>query len=151
MTCRGYFYLHVRDAPTGGMILRAFPRYGDSTPQKQPALKVAFCILSFLRSTQNTDQEFHSWLNDHPITNCGKVIDIYTKCKVKRREVRASECRVPKLFRQKVSPKRMVKLTDRKIKWAVKQVIKKGESTAVVAAIYGISRRMIQQLVREEL
>jgi putative transposase len=42
----------------------------------------------------------------------------------------------------------MVKLTDRKIKWAVKQVIKKGESTAVVAAIYGISRRRIQQLVK---
>jgi putative transposase len=42
----------------------------------------------------------------------------------------------------------MVKLTDRKIKWAVKQVIKKGESTAVVAAIYGVSRRRIQQLVK---
>jgi len=45
----------------------------------------------------------------------------------------------------------MVKLTDRKIKWAVNQVINKGESTAVVAAIYGVSRRRIQQLVREEL
>jgi transposase len=42
----------------------------------------------------------------------------------------------------------MVKLTDRKIKWAVKQVIKKGESTAVVAAIYGVSRRRIQRLVK---
>jgi putative transposase len=41
----------------------------------------------------------------------------------------------------------MVKLTDKKIKWAVKQVINKGESTAVVAAIYGVSRRRIQQLV----
>jgi len=60
-------------------------------------------------------------------------------------------CRVPKLFRQEVSPKRMVKLTDKKIKWAVNQVINKGESTAVVAAIYGVSRRRIQQLVREEL
>ncbi|HUV02554.1 MAG TPA: hypothetical protein VMW67_03795 [Desulfobacteria bacterium] len=45
----------------------------------------------------------------------------------------------------------MVKLTDKKIKWAVKQVINKGESTAVVAAIYGVSARRIQQLVREEL
>jgi hypothetical protein len=45
----------------------------------------------------------------------------------------------------------MVKLTDRKIKWAVKQAIYKSESTAVVAAIYGVSRRRIQQLVREEL
>jgi putative transposase len=42
----------------------------------------------------------------------------------------------------------MVKLTDRKIKWAVKQVIKKGESTAVVAAIYGVSRRRIQRLLK---
>jgi transposase len=41
----------------------------------------------------------------------------------------------------------MVKLTDKKIKWAVKQVINKGESTAVVAAIYSVSRRRIQQLV----
>jgi len=45
----------------------------------------------------------------------------------------------------------MVKLTDKKIKWAVNQVIKKGESTAMSAAIYGVSRRRIQQLVREEL
>ena len=60
-------------------------------------------------------------------------------------------CRVPKLFRQEVSPKFMVKLTDKKIKWAVNQVIKKGESTAMSAAIYGVSRRRIQQLVREEL
>jgi uncharacterized protein with GYD domain len=57
-------------------------------------------------------------------------------------------CRVPKLFRQEVSPKSMVKLTDKKIKWAVKQVINKGESTEVVAAIYGVSRRRIQQLAR---
>ncbi len=42
----------------------------------------------------------------------------------------------------------MVKLTDKKIKWAVKQVINRGESTAVVAAIYGVSRRRIQQLAR---
>jgi transposase len=41
----------------------------------------------------------------------------------------------------------MVKLTERKIKWAVKHVINRGESTAVVAAIYGVSRRRIQQLV----
>jgi hypothetical protein len=42
----------------------------------------------------------------------------------------------------------MVKLTDKKIKWAVKQVINKGESTEVVATIYGVSRRRIQQLVK---
>jgi transposase len=41
-----------------------------------------------------------------------------------------------------------VKLTDKKIKWAVKQVINKDESTAVVAARYGVSRRRIQQLAR---
>jgi len=42
----------------------------------------------------------------------------------------------------------MVNLTDKKIKWAVKQVINKGESTEVVATIYGVSRRRIQQLVK---
>jgi transposase len=41
-----------------------------------------------------------------------------------------------------------VKFTDKKIKWAVKQVINKDESTAVVAARYGVSRRRIQQLAR---
>jgi putative transposase len=41
-----------------------------------------------------------------------------------------------------------VKRTDKKIKWAVKQVINTGESTAVVAARYGVSRRRIQQLVK---
>jgi hypothetical protein len=45
----------------------------------------------------------------------------------------------------------MVQLTDRKINWAVKPAINKGESTAVAAAIYGVSRRRIQQLVRNEL
>ena len=42
----------------------------------------------------------------------------------------------------------MVKLTDKKIKWAVEQVINKGESTELVAAIYGVSRRRTQQLVK---
>jgi hypothetical protein len=42
----------------------------------------------------------------------------------------------------------MAKLTDKKVKWAVKRVINKGESTEVVAAIYGVSRRRIQQLVK---
>ena len=41
----------------------------------------------------------------------------------------------------------MVKLTNKKIRWAVNQVIKKGEDTEVVGRIYGISRRRIQQLV----
>ena len=42
----------------------------------------------------------------------------------------------------------MVKLTDKKIKWAVNQVINKGESTAMVATIYGVSARRIQQLTK---
>ncbi len=42
----------------------------------------------------------------------------------------------------------MVKLTDKKIKWTVKQVINKGESPSVVAAIYGVSARRIQQLAK---
>jgi hypothetical protein len=42
----------------------------------------------------------------------------------------------------------MVKLTDRKIKWAIKQVINKGESTAMVAAIYGVSRRRKQEYIQ---
>jgi len=41
-----------------------------------------------------------------------------------------------------------VKLTDKKIKWAVKQVINKGESTELVAATYDVSRRRIPQLVK---
>jgi len=57
-------------------------------------------------------------------------------------------CRDPKLFRQEASPQLMVKLTGKKIKWAVEQVINKGESTELVAAIYGISKRRIQQLVK---
>jgi len=42
----------------------------------------------------------------------------------------------------------MVKLTNKKIKWAVKPVINKGESTELVAAIYGVSRRRIHQLMK---
>jgi transposase len=42
----------------------------------------------------------------------------------------------------------MAKLTDKKIKWAVEPVINKGESTEVVATIYGVSRRRIQKLVK---
>ncbi len=42
----------------------------------------------------------------------------------------------------------MAKLTDKKIKWAVKPVINKGKSTELVAAIYGVSRRRIPQLVK---
>ncbi len=42
----------------------------------------------------------------------------------------------------------MVKLTDKKIKWAVEQVINNGESTEMVAVIYGVSRRRIQQLAK---
>jgi len=57
-------------------------------------------------------------------------------------------CRVPKLFCHETSPQFMVKLTDKKIKWAVEQVINKGESTEMVAAIYGASMRRIQQLVK---
>ena len=42
----------------------------------------------------------------------------------------------------------MVKLTERKIKWVVNQAINKGESTAGVVAIYSVSRRKIQRLVK---
>jgi len=42
----------------------------------------------------------------------------------------------------------MVKLTDKKSEWTVEQVINKGESTEMVAAIYGVSRRRIQQLLK---
>jgi hypothetical protein len=41
----------------------------------------------------------------------------------------------------------MVKFMDKKIKWAVKPTIQKGESTAGGCAIYGVSRRRIPQLV----
>jgi len=42
----------------------------------------------------------------------------------------------------------MVTLTDKKIKRAVEQVINKGKTTEMVAAIYGVSRRRIQQLAK---
>lgn len=42
----------------------------------------------------------------------------------------------------------MVKLSDKKIKWSINQVVKKGEDTERIAMIYGVSRRRIQQLVK---
>jgi len=42
-----------------------------------------------------------------------------------------------------------VKLTNKKIRWAVKQVTEKGESTAVVAAIYSVSARRIERAYNE--
>lgn len=42
----------------------------------------------------------------------------------------------------------MVKLTNKKIKWAVKQVVKENRNTRIVAEVYGISRRRMQQLAR---
>ncbi len=45
----------------------------------------------------------------------------------------------------------MVKLTDKKIKWAVKQVINNGESTELVAAIYGVSKKEKNTAIGEVL
>jgi transposase InsO family protein len=42
----------------------------------------------------------------------------------------------------------MVKLTDKKIRWSINQVVKKGGDTGRIAMIYGVSRRRIQQLVK---
>jgi len=44
----------------------------------------------------------------------------------------------------------MVKLNDKKIKWAVKQVVKENRDTEVIAKTYGVSRRRIQQLAKVE-
>ncbi len=41
----------------------------------------------------------------------------------------------------------MTKLTDKKIKWSIDQVVKKKEKTDIVARIQGVSQRRIQQLV----
>ena len=43
----------------------------------------------------------------------------------------------------------MVKLTNKKIRWAVKQVVKENRDTKVIAKTYGVSRRRIQQLARQ--
>jgi len=43
----------------------------------------------------------------------------------------------------------MVKLTNKKIRWAVKQVVKENRDTKVIAKTYGVSRRRIQQLTKE--
>jgi hypothetical protein len=45
----------------------------------------------------------------------------------------------------------MVKLTGKKIKWAVKYVINKGKSTELVAAIYGVSRKEKNTAIGEVL
>jgi len=42
----------------------------------------------------------------------------------------------------------MVKLTNKKIKWAVNQVVTSKKSTKSVANIYKVSQRRIQQLVK---
>ena len=41
----------------------------------------------------------------------------------------------------------MTKLTDKKIKWCIDEVVKRKEKTDVVAKIQGVSQRRIQQLV----
>ena len=118
---------------------------------------------------------FHRWrydvkLDDKP---CGKsIFDGYLnsiflpqKWQLKRRTymvpsyivwivsylcftVKKTTCRVPKLFHQSISPlESMTKLTDKKIKWSIDQVVKKKEKTDIVARIQGVSQRRIQQLV----
>jgi len=42
----------------------------------------------------------------------------------------------------------MVKLTDKKIRWAIHQVVTFQKSTKTVAHIYIVSQRRIQQLVK---
>ena len=42
----------------------------------------------------------------------------------------------------------MVKLTDKKIRWIIKQVIVEGQNTDVISKIQGISRRRVQQLAK---
>jgi transposase len=42
----------------------------------------------------------------------------------------------------------MVKLTNKKIKWIINQVVKHNRNTQSVAQIYGVSRRRIQQVVK---
>lgn len=42
----------------------------------------------------------------------------------------------------------MVKLTYKKIRWSINQVVRKGGDTRKIAVIYGVSRRRIQQLVK---
>lgn len=55
---------------------------------------------------------------------------------------RAYCCRVLLIFRSKPSPdKVMVKLTNKKIRWTINQVVKLKKSTESVAHIYGVSQR----------
>ena len=42
----------------------------------------------------------------------------------------------------------MVKLTDKKIRWIVKQIVDHGKDTEVIAKTQGISRRRVQQLAK---
>jgi hypothetical protein len=42
----------------------------------------------------------------------------------------------------------MVKLTDKKIRWIIKQVVLEGRDTEVIAKTQVISRRRVQQLTK---
>jgi len=58
-------------------------------------------------------------------------------------------CGVQILFRQNILPWiPMVKLTDKKIRWIVKQVVDEGQNTEIISKIQGISRRRVQQLAK---
>jgi len=43
----------------------------------------------------------------------------------------------------------MTKLNNKKIKYIINQVTKKNQNTKTMAEIYGITRRRVQQLVKE--
>ena len=65
-----------------------------------------------------------------------------------RVDLRGMPCRVPKIFRSRVASRTsMTKLSNKKMKWIVDEVVKKGEDTLVVATTQGVTQRRVQQLV----
>ncbi|HUV02372.1 MAG TPA: hypothetical protein VMW67_02825, partial [Desulfobacteria bacterium] len=125
---QGYLQLDSGKDPFLSEILR---KYG------KPSADHSQYSLIFEGDAQNSIESALAWMQER----CNRLSIpqwLKTVASFNWNGIYTSACRVQKLFRQEVSPKRMVKLTDKKIKWAVNQVIKKGESTAMSAAIYGV-------------
>ena len=60
-----------------------------------------------------------------------------------------TECSIRKLVRLMNPDELMVKLTDRRIKWGVKQIISEKLTTKEVARVYDVTQRRFQELVKE--
>ena len=58
-------------------------------------------------------------------------------------------CSIRKLVRLENPNELMVKLNNKKIRWAVNQVVKNSKNPKEIAEIYNVSERRIQALVKK--